>query len=137
MTERRGMSASDNAGAIRSILRADFGQHSAGRSPGAESDLAELTPEAVCVLASEELDAESSPAFAARLLQIDPDSHVVIDMSRLDFCDSSGVRTLLAAWRHFALSGGSMRLRHPPAQLVRVLDVCQVRDFFTITLRPG
>jgi hypothetical protein len=30
-----------------------------------------------------------------------------------------------------------MKLRHPPQQLLRVLEICQIREFFSISIRPG
>jgi anti-anti-sigma factor len=127
------MSASEDASfSTRPVRAVDF----ARRSSGSESDPLLFTPDYVCVLSPEALDAESAPGFGARLLEVEPDNDVVIDMSRLFFCDSSGVRMLLAAWRHFVLSGGSLRLRHPPKQLLRVLKICKIQDLFAVILRP-
>jgi anti-anti-sigma factor len=55
-----------------------------------------------------ELDANSSPELEAAL-RAEDDSPVTVDLRRLDFIDSSGIRTLL-----------SVRRAHPTIRLINV-----------------
>jgi anti-anti-sigma factor len=48
---------------------------------------------------------------------------VEIDVSDLRFCDSTGLRCLLAARAHCAAAGGGLRLVDPPPRLIRLLQI--------------
>lgn len=48
---------------------------------------------------------------------------VVLDLSGVEFCDSSGLRVLLRAHRHATLLGGSLRLACPGPTVRKVLQI--------------
>ena len=72
-----------------------------------------------------ELDLAAAPALERRLHELRVQQRAVrIDLSRLEFIDSSGLRVLLAAWNHRREAGWSFEIGSelPPqaAQLLRL-----------------
>jgi anti-sigma B factor antagonist len=51
------------------------------------------------------------------------DLPIVVDLSDLTFCDSSGVRALLALHRMAAASGGEFWVRNPTRAVAQVLNL--------------
>ncbi|WP_326943800.1 STAS domain-containing protein [Amycolatopsis sp. NBC_00348] len=79
-----------------------------------------------------ELDAATSPdALAAiQALTLNRGEHLVVDLSALTFCDSSGISALLAA-RNLALAADAgIALVAVPGQLQRSLRLIGLADFF-------
>jgi anti-anti-sigma factor len=58
--------------------------------------------------------------------------NIVIDLSELVYCDSSGVRTLVHIHRHVEAAGRRLLLRCPRRAVQRVFDVLAVNDLFWI-----
>ncbi|GHB56280.1 hypothetical protein GCM10010347_27930 [Streptomyces cirratus] len=56
-----------------------------------------------------------------RLLAESP--HLVLDVSAVTFCDSSGLSVLVQLRRHAQDTGGSVTLTSVPAHLVRLLEI--------------
>src|SRR4051812_1794758 len=79
-----------------------------------------------------ELDLSSAPRFLDEVLAHDPDHEIVIDMSGVVFCDSTGISALLSARRHVDERQGTLTLRRPAPPVRRVLDLTQVTDCFVI-----
>lgn len=72
-----------------------------------------------------ELDMATAPALArclGRLGQADPDT-VVVDVSHLDFCDSSGLDVLVAYNRDAQEHGARLVLRSPSDAVRRLLEI--------------
>jgi anti-sigma B factor antagonist len=46
-----------------------------------------------------------------------------IDLTPLTFCDCSGLNVFLEASLNMAVVGGSLHLHHPPAVVVRVVEI--------------
>ncbi|WP_234320961.1 STAS domain-containing protein [Streptomyces katrae] len=63
--------------------------------------------------------------------------HLVLDMSQVTFCDSSGLNTLLRLRRHAAAAGGSLALAAVPGQAMRMLSVTDTDAVFTLHSRPA
>jgi anti-sigma B factor antagonist len=55
-----------------------------------------------------ELDAWTADEFVRQLGAFEPTEHVVVDMRRVQFCDSSGIGALITAWRQHSAAGGSL-----------------------------
>jgi anti-sigma B factor antagonist len=55
---------------------------------------------------------------------------VLVDLARLDFMDSTGLRALLSARRRASDAGSSLRLANPPPAVSRVLDITGARRMF-------
>ncbi|MFF3485737.1 STAS domain-containing protein [Streptomyces sp. NPDC002701] len=58
--------------------------------------------------------------------------HLVLDMSRVTFCDSSGLNTLLRLLRHVRDNGATLTLTGVPAQTKRLLTITGADAVFTI-----
>ncbi|MFF3277483.1 STAS domain-containing protein [Streptomyces chrestomyceticus] len=60
---------------------------------------------------------------------------LLIDLAGLDFCDSSGIRALLAARQRAQAAGAEVILAAVPASTQRILHIAGLDQVFTI--RPG
>jgi anti-anti-sigma factor len=88
---------------------------------------------------SGELDIACVPTLREQLLGLlRPDaSHLVVDLSRVSFCDASGLAVLIGTGRRAALLGGVLRLVAPaPSTLtvVRALGLHRRLDIFSSVL---
>lgn len=75
-----------------------------------------------------ELDLLSAPALEQRLGKLRAEGRPIrLDLSRLEFIDSTGIHVLIEAW-HSALDAGSRLVvdRNLPAQVSRVLALVQM-----------
>jgi anti-anti-sigma factor len=80
-----------------------------------------------------EVDMVSAPAFLQALESARGSSRVVVDLTEVEFFDSSGVAALVRA--HQTLSGLGIELRvvAPPAALARrVLEITRLGDLFPV-----
>jgi anti-anti-sigma factor len=82
-----------------------------------------------------ELDVASAPDVRERLLDIlsrlTP-SGLILDLSRLDFIDSSGTAVLVGTERRARLLGCALVLVAPRAPVSRVLQICGLDQHFLI-----
>ncbi len=78
-----------------------------------------------------EIDSNSVADLDAVLggLHLD-DSRVLIDMSGVEFMDSSGVSTLIQNTLRLEKVGGSLRIINPSRPVHRVLEISGVLDLF-------
>ncbi len=78
------------------------------------------------VTAPEEVDITSAPGLRSALLEAAAHGHgtLVVDMTRTQFCDSSGLHTLLAAHK---------RAQSEDGELVLVISAAHVLRIFAIT----
>ncbi|MEW1914351.1 STAS domain-containing protein [Kitasatospora sp. NPDC085895] len=81
-----------------------------------------------------DLDYEQAPALRRHVEQLvlSPAQRLVIDLSGLEFCDSSGITALLAARRHAQTAGADLALAAVPANTLRILAVVGLDRVFTI-----
>jgi anti-sigma B factor antagonist len=86
----------------------------------------------VVVHAPAELDMATAPAFAERLLAIEDNSDVVIDLRELQFCGSAGIAALLDVQRHAEAHDCTLTLSSPPPLLEHLLDICGLADHFDV-----
>jgi len=91
-----------------------------------------LTRDYVVLLPPEELDDVTAPAFRDRLLAVQGNTDVVVDLRRLQFCGSTGLRVLLEAERHLSARDSTLTLSYPPPVLDCILDACGLADHFMI-----
>ena len=80
------------------------------------------------VAAPEEIDITNAEALRAALLEVavnGPDT-LVVDMTRTQFCDSSGLHTLLAAHKRAQAEGGELLLVIPAAPVLRIFAITGV-----------
>ncbi|MFF5370931.1 STAS domain-containing protein [Streptomyces sp. NPDC013187] len=83
-----------------------------------------------------DLDFDQAPVLRGRLdqLPLSPGQCLVLDLSGLAFCDSSGITALLAARQHALAADADIVLAAVPANLLRVLTLVGLDQVFT--LRP-
>ena len=86
---------------------------------------------------SGELDMDSADLFAeaARLVLAHEIPTLVLDLSDLNFIDSSGLRELVVALKDQREIGGDLVLRAPSEQVRRVLDIVGLTDMVTMADR--
>ena len=59
-------------------------------------------------------------------------SSITIDLADVTFMDSQGLQGLLSVRQQLAGVGGLLTLRRPPARVLSLLDMCGVRELFSI-----
>ncbi|MER6401804.1 MULTISPECIES: STAS domain-containing protein [unclassified Kitasatospora] len=81
-----------------------------------------------------DLDYEHAPTLRARVeyLALRPGQCLVIDLSGVEFCDSSGITALLAARRHTQAAGAELTLTAVPENTLRILAITGLTQIFTI-----
>jgi anti-sigma B factor antagonist len=72
-----------------------------------------------------ELDIASAPDLREQLLGLlrPASARLVVDLSRVSFCDASGLAVLVGTGRQAQLLGGFMRLAAVPAEVSRILRI--------------
>ena len=77
------------------------------------------------VTAPEEIDITSAPDLRSALVDAAAHGHgtLVVDMTRTQFCDSSGLHTLLAAHRRAQAEGGELLLVISASPVLRIFAV--------------
>ena len=80
------------------------------------------------VAAPEEIDITNAPVLRSALLEAAAHGHrtVVADLSRTQFCDSSGLHTLLAEHKRATVAGGDMLLVMGGTAVLRVFTITGV-----------
>ena len=80
------------------------------------------------VTAPEEIDITTAPELRSALLEAAAHGHgtLVVDMTRTQFCDSSGLHTLLAAHKRAQAEGGELLLAISAAPVLRVFAITGV-----------
>lgn len=84
-----------------------------------------------------ELDYEQSAALREQVerLALSPGQNMVIDLSGLEFCDSTGITALLGARRHAQAADAHLILAAVPADTLRILTITGLHQVFTIRPR--
>ncbi|MEU4510821.1 STAS domain-containing protein [Nonomuraea wenchangensis] len=81
-----------------------------------------------------EIDLYTAPHLQSeftRLLQEGP-NRVVIDMSAVDFCDSTGMNVLLSALKRMKEQGGTLEVASPRPAVRKILQVTGLDSVFTV-----
>jgi len=80
------------------------------------------------------LDIATSPTLRAALLEAaDRANHeIVVDLSQLEFLDSTGLGALIGAHKRAAEHGGSVRLVAHEGQILRLLRITGLLDVFSV-----
>ncbi len=82
-----------------------------------------------------EIDLYTAPrlqAEFARLLQESATTRVVIDMSGVEFCDSTGMNVLLSALKRLRERGGALEVAGPRPAVRKILQVTGLDSVFTV-----
>lgn len=78
-----------------------------------------------------EIDGQSSPLLAAALGDV-ADRHIAVDMSAIDFVDSSGLRVLIDAHQRAEEAGGSLTLVEISSPVARLLELSGMNGYLRI-----
>jgi anti-sigma B factor antagonist len=87
-----------------------------------------------------EIDLYTAPRLHGELVAIlsgDEPVQVVVDMSGIEFCDSTGMNVLLAAHRRAREQGGDLELAAPRPAVRKVLQVTGLESVFTVLDDPA
>ncbi|MFC9502591.1 STAS domain-containing protein [Streptomyces sp. NPDC057002] len=81
-----------------------------------------------------DLDYAQAPELRRQVdqLALTPGQCLVLDLSGLEFCDSSGITALLAARQHALAADAGIVLAGVPANLLRVLTLVGLDQVFTL-----
>jgi anti-sigma B factor antagonist len=86
-----------------------------------------------------EIDLYTAPRLQSELMTALSGSPVrlIVDMSGVDFCDSTGINVLLAAHRQARERGGELQLAGPGSATRKVLQVTGLESVFTVLDDPA
>ncbi len=80
-----------------------------------------------------ELDLSTAPGLCATVQTVAGRRRVLIDLSELGFCDSTGLRALVSAVREVEINGGRAALAVPPdGTLARILELTGLGEFLHV-----
>lgn len=87
----------------------------------------------VVVKLTGELDQSATPQLEACLdtLRAAGAKDIQLDLSGLDFCDSSGISAMLTASKQSGRSGGHLSIASPQAAVRRVLEITGLLDYLS------
>ncbi|MFD9458623.1 STAS domain-containing protein [Streptomyces sp. NPDC059985] len=101
----------------------------------------DVLDEAVAVRVIGEMDLTTGPhlsrALAEALRHASPTRPLVVDCSRLTFCDSAGLNALLIARQTAQKAGIDIRLDSPNHQIQRLLDITGTVSLFPLHAPPS
>ena len=105
-------------------MRDAHGAESAAASPGPEV----YAPNALCrvITPSGEIDAHTAPALRLAVADqlVDPAvTHLVVDLSRTTFLDSSALGVLIGAFKRMRERDGRLDIVQPPPELRRIFEI--------------
>lgn len=95
--------------------------------------------DAAIIALSGELDLATAPRFSAEFEQAAAGerSAVVVDLSQLDFMDSTGLRSILMAHEHCATNGLPFAVVPGGRQVARLLEIARVDEHLNFISSPG
>jgi anti-sigma B factor antagonist len=82
-----------------------------------------------------ELDFHSAPRLREQILQLlnDGTVNLVVDLSQMDFVDSSGLGVLVAGLKRMRTAGGQFSVRSPSANTSKVLEVSGLSKLLAVS----
>lgn len=87
----------------------------------------------VAVLPVEELDASNTAEFKRDVAPVlEANTHLVIDLSRLRFVDSSGLGAMLSCLRQLSAKGGDLKLCGLTKQVRATFELVRMHRIFDI-----
>ncbi|MFD9479639.1 STAS domain-containing protein [Streptomyces nojiriensis] len=81
-----------------------------------------------------DLDYDQAPRLrqAVTALSLEPGQRLVLDLSRIQFCDSSGITALIVARNHAVAAQADIALAAVPDNTIRILRIVGLDRVFTI-----
>jgi anti-anti-sigma factor len=99
---------------------------------GRNESIRVVIDESGTVIAEGDIDLAGGPLLEAAILRRESSEPVVIDLAKVEFIDSSGLRSLLGASRRASDRGTSVVLRRPSTGVVRLLAITGTTDQFRL-----
>ncbi len=90
-----------------------------------------ITPTASGLAVVGEIDAHTAPALASAIAECDQET-IVVDMSEVEFVDSSGLRVLIEAHQAADEAGRFLKLANPSGPVSRLLEISGVREYLDV-----
>lgn len=90
-----------------------------------------ITSHGVAILTlTGKLNADKAQHFRAELVQIVAEGHsrIAVDLSKVDFMDSSGLGALIGGLKAAREAGGDLRIIGPTEQVVLVLELTRLNE---------
>lgn len=120
---------------------ASFPAGSGGRVPAVELNVSSRSlGDHAIVIATGEIDLYTAPRLQSELAEVianaAPASRIVVDMSGVEFCDSTGMNILLSCLRQVRERGGELELAAPRPAVMKILQVTALDSVFTIVPAP-
>lgn len=91
----------------------------------------DITPTATGFAIVGEIDAHTAPEISRAVAESELQS-LEIDLSGVEFVDSSGLRALIEAHQRFQADGGSLTLVRPSPVVARLFDISGVGDYLNV-----
>jgi anti-anti-sigma factor len=97
-------------------------------------EVTELSGGTYLVTVSGEMDIATSPELLSRLstLRGSGPYRVLVDLARLTFMDSTGIKVLVSSAKDVAARGGELVVVAPTKNIRRVFDIVQLSDVLLI-----
>ena len=110
--------------ALYRSLSSGFHRVPAGHLSGMHVTVLDNPDESVVVTVRGNLDIDSAPVLATTLDQVLDRAvpRIVVDLSGVEFCDSTGLSAFVVGHNRAAAAGGWVRLAAPTDWLTRLLD---------------
>ncbi|MFG2006734.1 STAS domain-containing protein [Spirillospora sp. NPDC048911] len=86
-----------------------------------------------------DLDLVTAPALRDQigaLIDARTAPRIALEMSRLTFCDSSGLNALIRLWKRAVAAGGQLVLLRPGSGLIRMLETTGLNRFLRVVDTP-
>lgn len=93
-------------------------------------ELLTITPDDHGLIVRGEIDAHTAPALAESIAASGPS--VRLDLSGVEFVDSSGLRVLIEAHQRAVDEGGQLTLADPSPAVQRLLEISGVGDYLVV-----
>jgi anti-sigma B factor antagonist len=81
-----------------------------------------------------ELDLATAPRLRDRLALLSEggEDQITIDLTHLDFVDSTGLSVLVMAFTRAQSTGGSVVMRNPSSAVMRIFEITGLATLFTV-----
>ena len=99
---------------------------------GRNESIRVVIDESGTVVAQGDIDLAGGPLLEAAILRREGAAPIVIDLEKVEFIDSSGLRSLLGASRRASDRGTTVVLRRPSSGVVRLLAITGTTDQFRL-----
>jgi stage II sporulation protein AA (anti-sigma F factor antagonist) len=82
----------------------------------------------VIIVPPDEIDPTTSDGFGADLAGAAMGDDIVVEFAGVTFCDSSGIRELVVAYKRQSEGGGSLQVVNASDRVRRVFDIAGITD---------